>query len=307
MQRLLACCDKIFTVSEPWLLFPHCYALKKEGIYTEYNHGWAQSALIDFIDRFPKKEEDYFLNTGKMALALYNEIAPPQARYFLDKTPRYYLIISEIAMMFPKAKFIFLFRNPVQVLASIIDSINRNRMRLNEYHVDLFRGPDLLAEGIRNLKDVAISVNFDDLVMNPDAEMHRIADYLEIDADHFSLKNLPTIKLDGPMGDKDGYRLKGTVDQNTTEKWKTTLGTSFRKKFAEKYIRSLNEETLEIFGCQRDELIQSIRSIKRCHENNFRDQFDYYTGKIISLLELSMFIKQFKNRKLTKGLSSMHR
>ncbi len=74
--------------------------------------------------------------------------------YFLDKTPRYYLIIPEIAQIFPDAKFIFLFRNPLQVISSVMKTWCKGTLNgLHRYNNDLINGPQLLSEGYEILKD----------------------------------------------------------------------------------------------------------------------------------------------------------
>jgi hypothetical protein len=307
LQRMLACSSDINTVSEPWLLLSPCYAIKKEGVFTEYNHGWAHSALTDFVDKLPGKEADYFQHVGRMVFSLYNDVTSSDCRYFLDKTPRYYLIVSEIAQMFPRAKFIFLFRNPLQVLASVIHSLNNDSLRLNEYFVDLYRGPELLAEAYRRLKDVSISVCFDDLVKTPIKELERIAGYLEICADDLTLSDFSNVKIEGHMGDKDGYRLMGGIDDSITEKWKQTLGSAYRKRFAEEYIRNLKCDTLKVFGYTQKRLINMIHGIDPCRIDKCRDPLDSFLGKILGLLELSMFISKIRNRNRNRDLFFMHR
>ena len=50
--------------------------------------------------------------------------------YFLDKTPRYYLILKELEQVFPDAKFIFLFRNPVQIYASMLSTWGKDTFKV---------------------------------------------------------------------------------------------------------------------------------------------------------------------------------
>lgn len=57
---------------------------------------------------------------AKFAVALYNEYLRACGKaIFVDKTPRYYQIVSEIVRIFPAAKFIWLKRNPFAVAASL--------------------------------------------------------------------------------------------------------------------------------------------------------------------------------------------
>jgi len=50
MQRILGSSTEISTVSEPWILLPLFYALKKEGVYAEYGHDVLVDAVEDLCD-----------------------------------------------------------------------------------------------------------------------------------------------------------------------------------------------------------------------------------------------------------------
>ena len=143
---------------------PINYALKSEGLFSEYNQGWSTIALKDFILELPKRQTDYNQELKNFVLSLYEKANKKNALYFLDKTPRYYLIIPEIVDIFPDAKFIFLFRDPLQILSSIIKTFNHNSLCLHRYHIDLFRGPKLLADGYRQILSKSIAVNFESLI-----------------------------------------------------------------------------------------------------------------------------------------------
>jgi hypothetical protein len=43
--------------------------------------------------------------------------AAGEARYFLDKTPRYHYVVDDLFRVFPEAKTIFLWRNPLAIVA----------------------------------------------------------------------------------------------------------------------------------------------------------------------------------------------
>lgn len=119
MQRLLLANASIGGTAEPWLLLPFIYALKKHGIVSEYSHKICQEAINEFITLLPNGEQAYNDELRKFISGLYRAQLHDEEIYFLDKTPRYYLIIPEIARVFPDAKFIFLFRHPLQILASL--------------------------------------------------------------------------------------------------------------------------------------------------------------------------------------------
>ena len=92
LQRLLAAHTKISTVSEPWLLLPFSYALKSNGLFSEYDHGTCYKAISDFVQHLPNKEYDYNQALSDFVYTLYKKTGDPEASYFLDKTPQLSLI-----------------------------------------------------------------------------------------------------------------------------------------------------------------------------------------------------------------------
>ena len=122
LQRILGGHPDIHTVSEPWLMLHPFYALRgTSGISTEYSTYPAHRALMNFLSTFDQGEELFFEGVRRMYGHFYEKALDTSgSRYFLDKTPRYYLIIPELIQTFPKAKFIILLRNPLAVLSSMV-------------------------------------------------------------------------------------------------------------------------------------------------------------------------------------------
>jgi hypothetical protein len=98
LQRVIAAHDGVATVSEPWLLLPLAYALRERGVSAEYFHPLLATAIADFCRELPDGVEDYRREHRRLALSLYEKAACAQSsgagspRYFLDKSPSYYLI-----------------------------------------------------------------------------------------------------------------------------------------------------------------------------------------------------------------------
>ncbi len=115
---------------------PQLYALRETGAVAEYGHRTAARAIADFGDSLPGGRADYLDEVRRSTLALY-ELAAGDAGWFLDKTPRYHLVVDEIMALFPDARFVFLWRNPLAVAASMIDSFGRGHWNLDRYEVDL--------------------------------------------------------------------------------------------------------------------------------------------------------------------------
>src|SRR5713101_1022969 len=121
LQRILAGHPRIFATAEPWLMLHPLYALKDCGLKAEYDATLARSALGDFCEILQGGEEAYVEAIRAMSVSLYNNALRAGGRErFLDKTPRYYFVCEELRRVFPKAKYIFLLRNPLSVLASIL-------------------------------------------------------------------------------------------------------------------------------------------------------------------------------------------
>ena len=200
LQKLLMAHPQIASIAEPWILLPFIYSRKKEGILTEYSHSSANIAITDFINNLPNKEFDYNTYLRKFILSLYSKICQNNEKYFLDKTPRYFYIIPEILDIFPNAKFIFLFRNPVQILASVMETWNEGGFsNLHAIYNDLKWGPKLLTDSYEKTKQKALKITYEDLVKNPDIVLKNLCNYLNIDrkstrlnSSHIPLSRMPS-------------------------------------------------------------------------------------------------------------------
>ena len=114
LQKIITSSNLVSSTSEPWLLLPLIYQEKKEGLISIYSHKKSNIALAEIKN----KVSNYDKLLADFVISIYSELSDDKSIYFLDKTPRYYLIIDDIVRIFPKAKFIFLFRNPLSQLTS---------------------------------------------------------------------------------------------------------------------------------------------------------------------------------------------
>lgn len=170
LQRILGGHPEIYTIAEPWIMLHPIYALKDHGYSAQYDAKLAHEALEDFCKSLPHGKNSYIEAVRRFALSLYEEVLSYSGKdMFLDKTPRYYYIIPELYSLFPNAHFIILFRNPLSVLSSILNSWVKNNWRyLYSHKDDLFLAPKLLVEGVKYLKDKAIVIHYENLVNNPE-------------------------------------------------------------------------------------------------------------------------------------------
>ena len=306
LQRLLSTHPKISTCSEPWLLLPYLYTLKPKGVFTEYNHQVCFRAFQDFIAQMPQGESDYYDALYNFSMRIYKKLMDPQAKYFLDKTPRYYLIIPHIAEIFPKAKFIFLFRNPLQILASVISTWNSGRLRFEENYMDLFYGPRLLSEGYQKLSQKALKIQFENLVTEPDLTLKNIFDYLELDFDKNLKNNFNRTKLKGRMGDPKGTHDYTKISNQPMDKWKNVINTRFRKKYAKKYLSILGSDILNTFGYEREDLNYEIKQIHTKFGVGLVDRIDLMVSFIFRLFEIPLFKKKMKHKLVSRRHFILH-
>lgn len=261
LQKMLASHSEINTTNEPWVLLPLLYPLKNkdEKGMLEYHYEYYQQAIKVFIDQLPDKKDDYCRGVNCFVSSLYEKVGSKDCLYFLDKTPRYYLIIPEITRTFPDAKFIFLFRNPLAVLSSICNTWHGGTFELDDYNkMDLNVGPAKLCEGYGLIKDKAIEVRYESLVKNPEREIEKVCRYLDVEFEGEMVKSFANIPLSGNLGDPK-INDHDAVHTDSVSAWKHFFNSPLRIKAAKKYLDSIPEQTLKTMGYGRDALLQELQ------------------------------------------------
>ena len=260
LQRILSVDPKIATVAEPWVLLPLVYALKGSGVYTEYSHDWCSQALADFLDELPGGRQAYLECMGEAVTGLYSRIATKDVRYFLDKTPRYALISDDVISMFPDGKFIFLWRNPLAVISSMIETWGGGKWNIYIFKVDLFDGMQTLVDSYESNREAVLSLKYESLLQAPEDELSRVFDYLDLHYDPGLLAEFAKIRLDGKMGDPTGVEEYSKVDMSPLDKWKTTLNNPLRRMWCRRYLQWIGRERMAIMGYDLDELLQELNT-----------------------------------------------
>lgn len=260
VQRVIAAHDGVATASEPWLLLPYLYTMRDQGVVAEYTHPLMTKAIEDFCDILPGGRDDYHQELHDFVIRLYTKAAGKQARYFLDKSPPYYFIADDIMRLFPEGKFIFLWRNPLSILASIIETWQNGHWRATAYREDLFIGLPRLISAYRASRTWAHAVRLEDLLGESDHHWRAVMNYLEIDFDPLALQRFADIKLAGRMGDPTGVKRYGTIDSEPIDKWKKALANPLRRAWARRYLRFLGEDGLATMGYSASELTHTLNA-----------------------------------------------
>jgi hypothetical protein len=281
LQRVLAADSQISSVAEPWVLLPFVYALRDQGVRAEYSHHWANVALKDFIRELPDGKQDYLSAVGSMMRELYQKTAKNKdAHFFLDKTPRYELIVDEVIDIFPDGKFIVLWRNPLAIIASIVETWGGGQWDVSMCEVDLFDGMVNLIEAYQARHEKILAVQYESFLQSPEKELSRIAEYLKLKFEPDVLKNFYKVSFSGELGDSTGVRDYKAVDTAPLEKWKTVINNPLRKRWCRRYLRWLGEERLKVMGYDLTELLRELDSTGTSLNNLFADIFRLFNPRV---------------------------
>ncbi len=261
LQRILASHDAIATVAEPWILLPLLYSVKPEGIYTEYGHWLSRTAVREFISELPHGEEDYLSELRRFVLHLYSKASGGETTYFVDKTPRYHLVLEEIFRLFPDGKFIFCWRNPLAIAASVIETWGKGKWNLHRAKIDLYKGLGNLIDAYEKHADKALAICYENLLLSPEPECRRVFEYLDLPFDPSVLSRFAQVRFSGRMGDQRGLELYQAISAEPLDKWKGTFANPVRKAWARRYLEWIGKERLKTMGYEEKELLAELKSI----------------------------------------------
>jgi len=258
-QRLLASHTAIESPTEPWLLVPLVYALRPAGAYTEYVHPSMATSLRDFVEDLPGGLSAYDEQVRSMVSNLYLQATSEGKRYFLDKTPRYGLIVHDLLRIFPDARYLFIWRSPLGILASLIRSFGDGRWNLHRHSADLFEALPNLIDASRELGDRAANVRFEDLVTQPERELRRVCDYLDLEYQPEMTTKFASVRP--THGDPVGTKSYREVSLEPLDKWTIDLANPLRRRWARRYLLWLGEDRLRWMGYDLDNLLRQLEDV----------------------------------------------
>jgi hypothetical protein len=259
LQRLLAAHPRIKTVGEPWAALPFVYALRDEGLRAEYGHHSLTRGLGEFVDSVGGRAA-WLRESGEMLARLQRSLASTETEWFLDKTPRYYLILEELTQMFPQAKFIVLHRNPLAVVASILNTWHHGRFNADTNELDIYEGPRRIAAFLKTPRPSVLEISYEALVADPSAHVRRITNFLNVPPlETISLASGDALK-ESKLGDKTGIHRYSEVSAASVDSWKSAFASPIRKRWASHYLAWLGDDTLAALGNNRETLLNELRS-----------------------------------------------
>lgn len=263
LQRVLASHSRVTTTSEPWVLLPLLSPLIADLPAQSGREPLIHTAVSDFVTELPHGSHDYRAAVREFALDLYGKVTPSPATHFIDKTPLYHLIVDEIMSTFPDGKFIFLFRNPLSVLASSIELFDEGRWEVARYHMALFRSFADLVPAWQRYQDRSMKVRYEDLVEGEEGSWQGLTDYLELDWEPQVLKSFSDVRLRGRMGDVTGTRAYSELSIAPLTKWRASICNPLRRMWCARYLQWLGRERLAVMGYDLDGLMRELETTGR--------------------------------------------
>lgn len=298
-QRILSTHADICTKSELWFLLPHVEALQNKYTFSQYSNISLKNATKGLLEQLPGGEDDYYQALRALSDCLYGRLAKNSEKYLLDKTPRYYLIIKEIVKIYPNAKFIFLFRNPLAIVASVIESFNGGRLGDYRHRIDLYRGPRMLADGYDHIKDRSIVVRYEDLVREPSSTLKGVCEYLEIPFHTEMLTKFPDVPV-GNFGDQFGSKRYTALEPDRIENWRRVFSTSYRRQYLLRYLDAIGRDVVETFGYDYDGLKKQVGESDVRFSLGIRDRYDLLKCSVMSAFEGIVFREKLLRRGVYK-------
>jgi hypothetical protein len=266
----LATRPEIASTGEPWFCLPLAFLDRDYGMEAIYDQGNAAKGIREMIDNLPGGRPTYVAHLRQLCVALFRELAHDKS-IFIDKDPRYYLILDFLVELFPDAKFIFLFRNPLDVMCSMMSTWLENLLLLHAYHIDLYEGVRSMSRGSLVYAKRSINVHYEDLVRGPQQEVRRVCDFLGVGYDAEMLVKFQTVDFGGSMGDPTGIHQYDCISADSANVWPQRLNNCYRVRFAREYLATLGDDILTPWRFSRKEFEQTVSQMRIHFRGSIKD------------------------------------
>jgi hypothetical protein len=256
LQRMLGRHSAVHTATEPWLMLQPVSGMDMRHATDDFAAGgWsglARDAFLETIANTSVLEQ----GIAQQGLHVYSAALEGTGKtMFLDKTPRYYSILPQLGRLFPNARFVILYRNPLSVFASIIRTwVQDHWERLPSYRFDLLDGPRDLVAGAQHLGNRAKVVRYEDLAANADQSLSDVCSFLDIACEtNMADKGEGT---EFPFGDPGLGSLEATADQSM--RWLDDIKQPQVWRLLSDYLSRLDAKDLEAMGYDALELRRTL-------------------------------------------------
>lgn len=201
LQSLLALSCNVSTHPEMWFNLGLATLSEPINAKAGFSMSALRKAVSELDNRLIKNGISINLLQQKFGVEIYENISNDNSIYVIDKTPRYFFIIDFLARTYPDAKFIFLIRNPDDIMHSYVNTFNNNSWyAIDQYYEDFRWGFIKISEGYERLQNRSQIICYDDLITQRKKTIDKLCDWLDIER----IKSLNDLKpITGAMGDKN--------------------------------------------------------------------------------------------------------
>ncbi|MHB1214958.1 MAG: sulfotransferase family protein [Thiobacillus sp.] len=295
LQKMLSASPDVASSAEPWIMLPFWGMRQVSAGRDVYFHHTAANAINDFIGNIPNGEAAFDRAVGDFARPLY-EAAAAGKPVFLDKTPRYYLMLPLLRRALPAARIVVLVRNPLAVLASVCETFNRGRFIWYEYWLDWLEGHRCLAQALREGGPNQHLVRYEHLVSAPSEVLPRICESLGIQYTDHMISGYQTAQLRGRMGDPVGIHSYRSVSGASVDKWQAFFDTTYRRKVAEKMLGMLDPKDLETLGYPLPTLLEALHASPPRKGFDLRSRIDHALGALAQAADFKYLQARWRAR-----------
>lgn len=262
LQRILFGHPDIQTSAETWLMLHPVYGMRTSGITAEYDSCFAREGVYEFLQNYTRGPEVYLDAIREWARVIYQDALQKHGkRFFVDKTPRYFFIIPELYQLFPNAKFIFLLRNPMAVLASELKTyVKGDWPILGVFNADLVSAPKRILSGIQLIGGNGTVIHYEKFVSDPETSIRSLCDYLGLEFHEGMLDYSNTPKPVGKYNDTVGIDQHTKPDDGGTERWKTMINDDQLLHFAQNYLACLGPDIMTGLGYDYQDVYKVLHS-----------------------------------------------
>ena len=265
LQQILVQNKKIKSFPEPWLMLPLVYIYKYPKSNIGYNPNYANINLLEYMNNFSEGTDFLKGKIKQCAFDLYELVGLEKGEFFLDKTPRYYHIINELLDLFPRAKFIFLIRNPISVFSSILAHNfqgNLNKFLKSDDRLDdLYVAPKNILDIKKSTLKNTCFLKYEDIVLFPDNIIKILSEFMGFKFESVNYRVNDAFVGSERIDTKSVCKHNKPVD-NYLDSWKKNINTYSAKTELLKYINNLGPKTIEGLGYDYKKIIKDIKHHK---------------------------------------------
>ena len=176
------------------------------------------------------------------------------------------MIAPEIAELFPRAKFIFLWRDPLRIVDSTIESLWSGRWLPSRMAIDLEQGVQKLCSAAEALGDRAMHIRYEELVAAPEEKFGLLLRKLKM-AHLFEGVEQELPVRSGGLGDPESTSASKAVFQTSASRPLRHMGSFVRQRWILSRFREFPSEYWSYLGKSysdmESELSQSPFEVKQ--------------------------------------------